>query len=152
MIGIASDHGGFALKEHIRTVLADLGYSMRDFGTDSDASVDYPEIIETLARAVADGTVERGIAICGTGIGASITANKVPGIRCALCHEPFSAEFARRHNDANILALGGRVLGPGIAERILNVWLDTPFDGGRHQRRVDQIRDIELRIQTDQNT
>ena len=148
-IGIASDHGGYALKEQLKTVLRDLGNTVMDFGTDSEESVDYPVIIESLARAVSDGSVERGIGICGTGIGASIVANKIPGIRCALCAEPFSAEFARRHNNANMLALGGRVLGVGLAEKILRVWLDTPFDGGRHQRRIGQIRDLESNAYTD---
>jgi len=149
IIGMASDHGGFVLKEHIKQLLVDRDHTVRDFGTDSEESVDYPEVIEALARAVATGTVEQGIAVCGTGIGASIVSNKVPGIRCALCHEPFSAEFSRRHNDANVLALGGRVIGQGIAEKIITVWLETPFDGGRHMRRVNQIRDIELRARSE---
>ena len=143
MIAIASDHGGFALKNEIIKHLEERGLEYRDFGTFSEDSCDYPTYIEPAARAVASGECEKGIVVCGTGIGASITANKVRGIRCALCSDCFSAEMTRRHNDANILALGGRVLGVGLALKIVDYFLDTPFEGGRHKRRIDMIADIE---------
>ena len=142
-IGVAADHGGFLLKETVKNELARQGHDVHDFGTSSTASVDYPPLVAALAQAVANGEHERGIVFCGTGIGASITANKVDGIRCALCHEPYGAELSRRHNDANVLALGGRVTGPDMALRIVDVFLTTPFDGGRHARRVSQIADLE---------
>lgn len=143
MIAIASDHGGFALKNEIIKHLEERGLEYRDFGTFSEDSCDYPTYVEPAARAVASGECEKGIVVCGTGIGASITANKVRGIRCALCSDCFSAEMTRRHNDANILALGGRVLGVGLALKIVDYFLDTPFEGGRHKRRIDMIADIE---------
>ena len=143
MIAIASDHGGFALKNEIIKHLEERGLEYRDFGTFSEDSCDYPTYVEPAARAVASGECEKGIVVCGTGIGASITANKVRGIRCALCSDCFSAEMTRRHNDANILALGGRVLGVGLALKIVDYFLNTPFEGGRHKRRIDMIADIE---------
>ena len=145
MISIAADHGGFALKEHIKAYLTAKGYEVKDFGTSSEESCDYPVYGEAVARAVAAGECERGILICGTGIGISISANKVKGIRAALCGDCYSAEMTRRHNDANILAMGARVLGTGLALKIVDTFLTTDFEGGRHARRVALISDIENR-------
>ena len=143
MIALASDHGGFKLKEHIKAYLVSRGYECQDFGCDSLDSCDYPIFGAAAARAVAGGTCDRGSVICTTGIGISISANKVRGIRCALCSEPLSAEMTRRHNDANMLAMGAGIVGPNMAERIVEVFLNTPFEGGRHQRRVDLITALE---------
>ena len=145
MIAIGSDHGGYALKEQIKKHLDELGLAYRDYGTDSEASCDYPIYGEAVARAVAGGEAERGIVICGTGIGISISANKVRGIRAALCGDCYSAEYTRRHNDANVLALGARVLGEGLAEKIVDTFLSTDFEGGRHARRVALISALEER-------
>ncbi|MCR4935679.1 MAG: ribose 5-phosphate isomerase B [Oscillospiraceae bacterium] len=145
MIAIGSDHGGYALKEQIKKHLDELGLAYRDYGTDSEASCDYPIYGEAVARAVAGGEAERGIVICGTGIGISISANKVKGIRAALCGDCYSAEYTRRHNDANVLALGARVLGEGLAEKIVDTFLSTGFEGGRHARRVALISALEER-------
>jgi len=142
-IGIGCDHGGFKLKEEIRKMFEEKGYDFKDLGTFSEDSVDYPDIALELARAVRDGRFDRGILICGTGIGIGIAANKVKGIRAALCHDTFSARAAREHNDANILTMGERVIGPGLAREIVNIWLETDFSGGRHTRRVQKISNIE---------
>ncbi|MBC5734025.1 ribose 5-phosphate isomerase B [Flavonifractor sp. DFI.6.63] len=142
-IAMGSDHGGFALKQHLKTYLENKGCLVEDCGTDSTQSCDYPDFGRLAAEAVASGRCERGIVICTTGIGISISANKVRGIRCALCSEPLSAEMTRRHNDANMLALGGGMIGPNMAERIVDVFLSTAFEGGRHQRRVDKVMSIE---------
>ena len=139
-IAIGCDHGGFELKKKIMAHLDARGLEYKDFGTYSDASCDYPIYGKAVAKAVASGECERGIVICGTGIGISITANKVPGIRAALCTDCFMAEATRQHNDANILALGGRVVGDGLALKIVDTFLDTPFsEGERHIRRIAQI-------------
>lgn len=138
-IAMGSDHGGYALKEHLKAYLEGKGYQVEDFGCHSTDSCDYPDFGRAAAQAVADGACERGIVVCTTGIGISITANKVRGIRCALCSEPLSAEMTRRHNDANMLALGAGFVGPNLAERIVEVFLSTDFEGGRHQRRVDKV-------------
>ena len=143
MIAIASDHGGYRLKEHIKAYLAAKGITCEDFGTDSTDSCDYPVFGEAAARAVAEGRCERGIVICTTGIGISITANKVKGIRCALCGDALSAEMTRRHNDANMLAMGAGIVGPMTAERIVDTFLSTGFEGGRHERRVKRMMEIE---------
>lgn len=143
MIALGSDHGGFGLKQHIIGYLEANGIPYQDFGCDNTDSCDYPDFGGAAARAVASGACEKGIVICTTGIGISIAANKVRGIRCALCAEPLSAEMTRRHNDANMLALGGGMIGPNLAERIVEVFLNTPFEGGRHQRRVDKISALE---------
>ncbi len=143
MIALACDHGGFALKEGVRAYLEQKGFSYQDFGCYSTESVDYPLFGQAAAKAVAGGACDRGIVICTTGIGISISANKVKGIRCALCTDPLSAEMTRRHNDANMLALGAGITGPNLAERIVEVFLSTEFEGGRHARRVQQIMDIE---------
>ena len=142
-ISLCSDHGGFAMKEHIKAWLESHGYEVEDCGCHSTESVDYPVYGRAAAEAVASGRCQRGIVVCTTGIGISISANKVRGIRCALCSEPLSAEMTRRHNDANMLALGGALIGRNMAERIVEVFLTTPFEGGRHQRRVDLIHAIE---------
>lgn len=140
MIAIGSDHGGFELKKEIMAHLDARGLEYKDFGTYSDASCDYPVYGKAVAKAVASGECERGIIICGTGIGISIAANKVHGIRAALCGDCFSAEASRQHNDANVLALGARVVGPGLALKIVDTFLDTPFSNGeRHLRRISMI-------------
>ncbi len=140
MIAIGSDHGGFALKQAVMKHLSDRGLEYKDFGTYSEESCDYPEYGRAVALAVASGECERGIAICGTGIGISIAANKVPGIRAALCGDCFSAEATREHNDANVLALGARVVGEGLALKIVDTFLDTPFSNDeRHVRRIAKI-------------
>ena len=142
MIGIGSDHGGFALKEAIKKHLEERGLEYKDYGTYSDASCDYPVYGRAVAKAVAAGEYELGILICGTGIGISITANKVPGVRAALCSDCFSAEATRLHNNANILALGARVLGEGLALKIVDTFLDTPFSNDeRHIRRISMIEE-----------
>ena len=143
MIAIASDHGGYALKEHLKAYLAAQGKTCKDFGTDSTASCDYPVFGRAAAEAVANGECSTGIVICTTGIGISITANKVKGVRCALCSEPLSAEMTRRHNNANMLAMGAGVIGANMAERIVDTFLATEFEGGRHERRVNLISDME---------
>ena len=143
MIALGCDHGGYALKEHIKTYLEGKGLSCKDFGTFSTDSCDYPVFGRAAAEAVASGECDRGIVICTTGIGISITANKVKGVRCALCSEPLSAEMTRRHNDANMLAMGAGMVGKNLAERIVDTFLNTAFEGGRHQRRVDLITDME---------
>ena len=142
MIAIGSDHGGFELKKEVMAHLDARGLEYKDFGTYSDASCDYPVYGKAVANAVASGECERGIIICGTGIGISIAANKVHGIRAALCGDCFSAEATRQHNDANVLALGARVVGPGLALKIVDTFLDTPFSNGeRHIRRIEMIED-----------
>ena len=143
MIALGSDHGGYALKQHVMAYLTEKGIPYRDFGCDSTDSCDYPDFGSAAARAVADGTCEKGIVICTTGIGISIAANKVKGIRCALCGDPLSAELTRRHNNANMLAMGAGIIGPMMAERIVDIFLDTAFEGGRHERRVYLLMDIE---------
>lgn len=143
MIAIACDHAGPALKEEIKAMLAELGEECVDFGTDTSDSVDYPVYASRAARAVASGECEKGIVICGTGIGISIAANKVKGVRCALCSEPLSAALTRRHNDANMVAIGARITGSELAKEIVRTFLTTPFEGGRHQNRVDLISRIE---------
>ena len=143
MIAIASDHGGYALKEHLKAYLAAQGKTCKDFGTDSTASCDYPIFGRAAAEAVASGDCEKGIVICTTGIGISITANKVKGIRCALCADSLTAELTRKHNNSNMLAMGAGVIGPNLAERIVDTFLTTEFEGGRHERRVNQMMAVE---------
>ena len=143
MIAIGSDHGGFELKKEVMAHLDARGLEYKDFGTYSDASCDYPVYGKAVAKAVASGECERGIIICGTGIGISIAANKVKGIRCALCGDSLSAEMTRRHNDANMLALGAGITGPNLAKRIVETFLNTEFEGGRHARRVGLLDAIE---------
>ncbi len=140
MIALASDHAGFELKEAIKKHLVDNNYDIIDFGTDSTASVDYPQFARLAAQAVADGQCDRGIVCCGTGIGVSIAANKVSGIRCALCTNEFTAEMSRKHNNANMMAMGARVINDiDLSLKMVDIWLSTEFEGGRHARRVDMI-------------
>lgn len=142
-ISMGSDHGGYELKERLKARLIEQGHEVVDCGTNSLDSCDYPDFGRPAAQLVADGVCERGVVVCTTGIGISMVANKVKGVRCALCHDPLSAEMTRRHNDANMLALGGQIIGGNLAERILDVFLSTGFEGGRHQRRVDKIMETE---------
>jgi ribose 5-phosphate isomerase B len=138
-IAIGSDHAGFAYKEKIREMLAGLGHEVQDMGAYSEESVDYPLWIRPVAQAVANGEYDRGIVLGGSGNGEAIVANKVPGVRCTLCWNVESAEFARQHNDANVLSMGQRLVDEGMALEVVRVWLTTEFDGGRHERRVRQI-------------
>lgn len=142
-IAISSDHGGNNLRREITDLLSELGLDYVDFGPDSDASVDYPDYAVPVAHGVAKGEFDKGILICGTGIGMSIAANKVKGIRCALVHDVFSAKATRGHNDSNVLAMGERVIGPGLAREIVTAWLDTSFEGGRHERRIAKLTELE---------
>ncbi len=145
MIALACDHGAVSLKEDIKQMLVEMGYEVQDFGTNDTQSVDYPVYAEKAARAVQNGTCELGIVMCGTGIGMSLAANKVKGIRCALCSDCFSATMAREHNNANMIALGARVVGVELAKMMVKNFLNASFLGGRHQNRVDLIMDIENR-------
>lgn len=142
-IAIACDHGGLNLKNAVIDYLKANGYEYEDFGTDSTASCDYPDFALPAAEAVASGMCDKGILICSTGIGVSMVANKVPGVRCAHCHDVYCAKFTRLHNDANVLAMGEKVVGTGYALQIAETFLTTQFEGGRHQRRVDKITAIE---------
>ena len=142
-IAIGADHAGFALKQHLVATLTRLGHQIDDHGTDSSAPVDYPEICARVARAVVDRHADRGIVIGGSGQGEQMAANKVRGTRAALCNDLYTARMSRQHNDANVLALGGRIVADGLAEEIVKVWLATEFEGGRHQRRIDQIAALE---------
>ena len=142
-IAIGADHAGFPLKQHLIATLARLGHVVHDHGTHSEAAVDYPPICAGVARLVTTGKADRGIIIGGSGQGEQIAANKVHGARAALCNDLYTARMSRAHNAANVLAIGGRIVAFGLADEIVAVWLDTPFDGGRHQRRVDQIAEIE---------
>ena len=142
-VAIGADHAGFLLKEHLKDTLQRLGHAVDDHGTDSEAAVDYPPFCLAVGRAVAEGRADRGIVIGGSGQGEQMAANKILGARAALCNDLYTARLSRQHNDANVLALGARIVGFGLADEILTVWLDTPFEGGRHQRRIDQIAEIE---------
>jgi len=142
-IGIACDHGGFGLKEEVKALLKTMGIDPVDFGSFDETSVDYPDFGIQVAEKVSHGELERGILICGTGIGMAIVANKFRGVRAALANELYSTRCSREHNDANILVLGGRVVGPGLANEIVKVWLETPFSRGRHQKRLDKITALE---------
>lgn len=139
MIVLASDHAGVALKALLLRLLDERGLEHEDLGPADETSVDYPDFAHLLASRIASGGAQRGILICGTGIGMSMAANRHPGVRAALCHDAYTAEMARRHNDANVLCLGARVLGDGLALQVVGVFLDTAFEGGRHQRRVGKI-------------
>lgn len=145
-VALASDHGGWELKERLKDVLSTLdGVEVDDLGTDGPASVDYPDFALKVAEGVAEGRYARGILICGTGIGMAITANKVKGVRAAVVTDPLTARLSRQHNDANVLALGGRIIGPEMAAEIVRVWMTTEFEGGRHARRVGKIAACEGR-------
>ena len=142
-VAIGSDHRGFALKEALKELLGELGHEWVDFGCEGEEGVDYPDIVQPLGEAVVRGEYERGILICGNGIGVSIAANKLKGIRAALCHDTFAARLARQHNDANVLCLGAWCIGRGVAEDIVKVFLSEEFEGGRHARRIEKIRAME---------
>ncbi len=145
-IAIGSDHAGFALKEDLRNWLRDQNIEVLDCGTFSPEPVDYPDIAFTVAEKVAQGEVEKGILVCGTGVGMCMAADKVKGIRCAVCHDTTSARYSRSHNDANILALGARIIGKELAKDIVKVWLNTPFSGEeRHVRRINKIKEYEIK-------
>ena len=142
-VAIGADHAGFLLKEHLKQTLQRLGHTVEDFGTDSEASVDYPPICIAVGRAVAGGRADCGIVLGGSGQGEQISANKVAGVRAALCNDLFTARLSREHNDANVLSMGGRIVAFGLADEILELWLNTAFAGGRHQRRIDQITEAD---------
>lgn len=144
-VAIASDHGGINIREEIKGLMDELGIQYEDFGCECHTSVDYPDYALPVAEKVAAGEFDKGILICGTGIGMSIAANKVKGIRCALVHDVFSAKATREHNDSNMLAMGERVIGPGLAREIAKVWLTTDFEGGRHENRVGKITAYEAK-------
>ncbi|MCQ6281842.1 ribose 5-phosphate isomerase B [Bacillus sp. EB600] len=144
-VAIASDHGGINIRQEIISLMEELNIEYVDLGCECDTSVDYPDYAIPVAKKVANGEVDRGILICGTGIGMSIAANKVHGIRCALVHDMFSAKATREHNDSNILAMGERVIGPGLARSIAEIWLATPFEGARHEIRVNKITSYETK-------
>lgn len=145
-VAIGCDHAGVALKNEITPILKELAVDWEDVGTKTEESVDYPDFGEKVSELVSNGKMERGILICGTGIGMSIVANKFPGVRAALCSEAFSATMSRLHNDANLLVLPGRIIDGKTAAEIVKVWFATPFEGGRHQRRLDKIKEIESRL------
>jgi ribose 5-phosphate isomerase B len=142
-IAIGADHAGFPLKQHLVATLTRLGHQVDDRGTNSEAATDYPAICADVARRVAAGDADRGVVVGGSGQGEQMAANKVHGARAALCNDLYTARLSRAHNDANVLAIGGRIVAAGLADEIVALWLDTPFDGGRHQRRIDQIAEIE---------
>ena len=142
-VTIGSDHGAVELKDFVKKILAELQIEVNDIGTFGSDSVDYPDIAEKVCAEVVGGKSERGIVLCGTGIGISIAANKIKGIRCALCNDVYSAKKSREHNNANVLAMGGRVIGVGPAEEIVRAWFSTDFEGGRHERRINKIKMLE---------
>ncbi len=144
-IAVASDHAGYRLKEELKLLLRELGHEVRDFGTHSEDPVDYPDLVVLAAEAVSRNECDRGLVLGGSGNGEAMAANKVAGIRCALCHDVTTARLSRAHNDANVLALGQRVVGLEVARDLLRVWLQTPFDGGRHQRRIEKLAALEKR-------
>ena len=143
MIAVCCDHGGLSLKQEVLRHLEEKGLEYKDFGTNSPESCDYPDIVKPLCQAIQRGECDKGVIICGTGIGISMAANKVKGIRACACSDAFSAKYTRLHNDANVLCLGGRVVGPGLAAELVDIFLETPFEGGRHQLRVDKIMALE---------
>ncbi|MBI4588451.1 MAG: ribose 5-phosphate isomerase B [Candidatus Rokubacteria bacterium] len=145
VIALGADHAGWELKEALKAWLIENGHQILDFGTHSPEPVDYPDYALQVAEAVASGKAERGVLVCGTGIGMAMTANKVPGVRAALCSDPFTARVSREHNDANVLALGGRLTGSELGLDILRMWLGSPFSGGRHERRLGKLAQIERR-------
>jgi ribose 5-phosphate isomerase B len=142
-IAIGADHAGFRLKQHVVEYLRRLGHEVDDRGTHNEEPVDYPGICADVGREVAAGRADRGIVLGGSGQGEQIAANKVRGVRAALCNDLYTARMSREHNDANVLSMGGRIVGTGLADEIVKLWLETPFEGGRHQRRIQQITDIE---------
>lgn len=150
-IALGADHAGFPLKEKIREYMVRKGYEVEDAGPAAPVRVDYPDYAAKVAARVAAGEAEFGVLVCGTGLGMAMTANKVPGVRAATCNDTLSAHFARCHNDANVLALGGRLVDPATAEKILDIWLSTPFEGGRHQRRVKKIAALDEEHHAERN-
>lgn len=142
-VAVGADHAGFRLKEHLKKTLGRLGHDVLDYGTDSDDPVDYPAICAAVGRAVVAGEADRGLVVGGSGQGEQIAANKVRGVRAALCNDLYTARLSRQHNDANVLSMGGRIVAFGLADDILKLWLETPFEAGRHQKRLDQIAEIE---------
>lgn len=142
---VGADHAGFQLKEHVERFLSGLGHEVIDVGTDGEESVDYPDFAEKVARAVASGEADRGVLVCGTGLGMAVAANKVPGVRAVQAADPEMARMARLHNDANVLTLPGRYIGPERASEVVTAFLETPFEGGRHQRRIEKIGELEKR-------
>lgn len=142
-VAIGSDHAGYELKEYLKNILKLAGHECIDVGTDTEASVDYPDFGLKVAVLVSSGQAEKGVLVCGTGVGMSVVANKVKGIRAVLAQDLYTAMQSRRHLDTNILVLGGRVIGKGLAEEIVRVWFDTPFEGGRHSKRIDKISEWE---------
>jgi ribose 5-phosphate isomerase B len=142
-VAIGSDHAGFALKAHLIETLISLGHDVDDMGTNSEEPVDYPPICATVARAVAKGEADRGIVLGGSGQGEQMTANKIRGVRAALCNDLYTARMSREHNDANVMSIGARIVAVQLADEILTLWLTTPFEGGRHERRIAQIAEIE---------
>lgn len=144
-IAVGSDHRGAAMRAKIAEMLANLGHEVADVGSFEDEPVDYPDVAAAVARRVSCGEVDRGILICGTGLGMSIVANKFPGVRAAPCHDDLTAELSRRHNDLNVLCLSGDMLGDRLVDRLVEIWLNTPFEGGRHARRVEKIAEMERR-------
>jgi ribose 5-phosphate isomerase B len=147
-IAIASDHGGFDLKEAVITHLLNDGWKIVDLGPSNEDSVDYPDYGIKLAEIIANKKVERGIVICGTGVGMSIVVNRFPGVRGTLCSDLYTAKMCREHNDSNILIMGGRIIGKGLASEIVDTWLNTAFEGGRHQRRLDKINEIDANLKS----
>ena len=145
-IAIGADHAGFLLKEHLKGTLQRLGHTVDDHGTHSEESVDYPPICIAVARAVAEGRAERGLVLGGSGQGEQIAANKVAGVRAALCNDLYTARLSREHNNANVLSMGGRIVAAGLADEIVALWLRTAFEGGRHQRRIEQIAAAERQL------
>lgn len=143
LIAVGSDHRGVAMRAKIIDVLHNLGQEVVDVGTDTDKSVDYPDVAAVVARKVSQGEVDRGILVCGTGLGMAIVANKFPGVRAAPCHDSVTAELSRRHNDLNVLCLAGDILGERLVDRLVETWLNTEFEGGRHLRRVEKVKAIE---------
>lgn len=142
-VALGCDHAGYSLKEMVASWLRRDGHEVLDEGTFSETSCDYPEFALRVARRVTAGDADRGIVICATGVGMAMAANKVPGIRAAVCNDLYTARYSRLHNDANVLAMGARVIGPGVAEEIVHAWMETPFEGGRHSRRLQKMEEIE---------
>jgi ribose 5-phosphate isomerase B len=142
-IAVGADHAGYLLKEHLKQALQRLGHEVEDLGTHSEEPVDYPAVCAAVGRAVTSGRADRGVVVGGSGQGEQIAANKVPGIRAALCNDLYTARLSRSHNDANVIAIGGRIVAPGLADEIVALWLATPFEGGRHARRIEQVMELE---------
>ena len=147
-LAIASDHAGFELKENIIAFLKNKKVALEDYGPENSDRVDYPDYGISIAKAIQEKKIDRGIVICGTGVGMSIVVNRFPGIRGTLCADLYTTKMCREHNDSNILIMGGRVIGKGLAEEIVTTWLDTPFEGGRHQKRLDKIEDIDRKLKS----